>query len=231
MRLQRFSVALRRCTLSGRQTIQAMVLLAERDTSLARLAALYLITYIFLLRLPSEALPITTGRDSSGNALFIENSQLVLVLARRWELQLYSVDLHASHIRRTRKNKPRGSRLTRGCWCSESMVRRDTCEQVGARSAHTLFLCFEATCPVHVVGRIIDEVEPGTALFQGLSATVALQQLHVMLEAVGVDKAMTYRCHDIRRGHALDLQLSGTLQAQGDARGAPTLRIARRAVA
>ena len=81
------------------------------------------------------------------------------------------------------------------------------------------------------MGRIIDEVEPGTALFQGLSATVALQQLHVMLEAVGVDKAMTYRCHDIRRGHALDLQLSGTLQAQGDARGAPTLRIARRAVA
>lgn len=31
----------------------------------------------------------------------------------------------------------------------------------------------------------------------------------MLLKVLGVDQAQAYRCHDIRRGHALDLQLSG----------------------
>ena len=60
---------------------------------------LFLTTYCFLLRLPSEALPIKLCEDS----LCIQDDTLVLRLPRR-------------------KNKPSGSRLVRTCWCAESKV-------------------------------------------------------------------------------------------------------------
>ena len=34
-------------------------------------------------------------------------------------------------------------------------------------------------------------------------------KLRVMLAAIRVEKPELYRCHDIRRGHALDLQCAG----------------------
>lgn len=86
-----------------------------------------------------------------------------------------------------RKNRPQGSKLTRQCWCRQ-------CER---------------TCPIHVVGRVVRELDDGTALFDGISASCALRKLHELLEEAGVANASLYRCHDIRRGHALDLQLSG----------------------
>ena len=86
-----------------------------------------------------------------------------------------------------RKNKPTGSRLVRNCWCKE-------CPR---------------TCPVHVVGAYLREFRPGEALFHGISAQDALMKLRVMLAAINVQKPEKYRCHDIRRGHALDLQRSG----------------------
>ena len=45
--------------------------------------ALYLTAYAFLLRLPSEALPITVGHDSGPCAIFREGEKLVLQLKRR----------------------------------------------------------------------------------------------------------------------------------------------------
>ena len=88
-----------------------------------------------------------------------------------------------------RKNKPFGSRLVRTCWCKE-------CPR---------------TCPVHVLGKLVAEFQPGAALFQGITAHEALEKLRFMLLAVGVEKPEMYRSHDIRRGHALDLQCAGTL--------------------
>ena len=35
-------------------------------------------------------------------------------------------------------------------------------------------------------------------------------ELRRVLGILGVDQAEIYRCHDIRRGHALDLQLAGS---------------------
>ena len=56
-------------------------------------------TYAFLLRMPSEAIP---ARARVGErCLRLERGSLVLHLSRR-------------------KNKPEGSRLVRGCWCKES---------------------------------------------------------------------------------------------------------------
>ena len=50
---------------------------------LAKFGLLYLVTYVFLLRLPSEALPITVGRGSSSTAIYVEGSDLILELGRR----------------------------------------------------------------------------------------------------------------------------------------------------
>jgi hypothetical protein len=47
------------------------------------------------------------------------------------------------------------------------------------------------------------------SLFEGITAHEALEKLRFMLAAIGVEKADLYRSHDIRRGHALDLQCAG----------------------
>jgi len=43
----------------------------------------------------------------------------------------------------------------------------------------------------------------------GITPAAALAALREMLAGIGVVGASEYRCHDLRRGHALDLQLSG----------------------
>ena len=62
---------------------------------------LFLFAYAFLLRLPSEALPVTAGKGSGPCALYREGDKMILELERR-------------------KNVPTGSKLVRGCWCKES---------------------------------------------------------------------------------------------------------------
>ena len=91
---------------SHRQQIESMLRWAEteEDTMHSAMAMLFLITYVFLLRLPSEALPIEVGRVPGKHqqaVLEMEDGKLVLTLLRR-------------------KNRPAGSRLERTCWCRES---------------------------------------------------------------------------------------------------------------
>jgi hypothetical protein len=62
---------------------------------------------------------------------------------------------------------------------------------------------------VHVLGKLVSEFLQGAALFVGITAHEALDKLRFMLAAVGVEKPEMYRSHDIRRGHALDLQCAG----------------------
>ena len=92
-----------------------------------------------------------------------------------------------------RKNKPSGSRLVRGCWCREC---RDT-------------------CPVHVLGELLANTEPGVKLFPGVSAGTALAALRTMLAVLKVPGAAEHRTHDLRRGHAKDLQMSGDILHSG----------------
>lgn len=97
--------------------------------------------------------------------------------------------LHLNLLRR--KNKPCGSRLRRQCWCNQS----------------------PGTCPVHILGPIVAACPKGARLFEGITAAEALATLRHMLEQIGVKRPHLYRLHDIRRGHAKDLQLSGQLNA------------------
>ena len=90
-------------------------------------------------------------------------------------------------VLRTRENKRLGSRLRRGCWCGES---RDT-------------------CLVHVLGPLVCATREGRPLFGGIACGEALEALRMFLHGLKVQNADAYRTHDLRRGHALDLQLSG----------------------
>lgn len=135
---------------------------------------LFLFTYVFLLRLPSEAIPVVRGcvgsaqNEKHANIVYLEDGLLCLRLKRR-------------------KNKPGGSLLKRACWCSQ-------CER---------------TCPVHVLWPFFMGVNVGQAAFPGVSAGIALRQLKVLLRALGQEDYKNYRCHDLRRGHAKDMQMNG----------------------
>ena len=82
-----------------RNLLERLMLLAPHKYDGMRLSMLFLSAYVFLLRVPSEALPLTAHEGSS--CLSLEEGQVILLLKRR-------------------KNKPSGSRLTRTCWCSRS---------------------------------------------------------------------------------------------------------------
>jgi hypothetical protein len=136
-------------------------------------AMLYLVSYVFLLRVPSEALPmvICDGGVAHGeqSCLFLEGENLVLAL-------------------KCRKNKQKGTRLTRGCWCSQDKV----------------------TCPVHVLGKAVMRLPSGMRPFEMLTQSKVLTSLRERLRRLGVDQAGLYRTQDFRRGHAKDLQENGS---------------------
>jgi len=91
-----------------------------------------------------------------------------------------------------RKNKPQGSRLVRRCWCQQS----------------------RATCPIHALGDYVKNGVVGSSPFGSVTPAAALKTLRVALGSLGVEQAELYRCHDFRRGHALDLQASGAPLAE-----------------
>ena len=62
-----------------RPQVEAMLKWCEKHEEDATFSALFLFTYVFLLRLPSEALPVKLGKGG----LFRENGSLVLELAKR----------------------------------------------------------------------------------------------------------------------------------------------------
>ena len=85
--------------------VKGMLSSAVKHADAKQYADLFLVCYVFPLRMPSEALPmIVKGRDTRDDA------QSVVWLDVEQELVL---KLHR------RKNKQFGSRLVRKCWCNE----------------------------------------------------------------------------------------------------------------
>ena len=102
---------------------------------------LYLASYAFLLRLPSEALPMQAGRGSvkgvldSGQSVLTRTEKGLTLSLRRRRVQLFVVcAANVLLILATcRKNAPAGSTLMRTCWCAESTVcLRDSVPHVHA---------------------------------------------------------------------------------------------------
>ena len=138
-------------------------------------AMLFLTAYVFLLRVPSECLPIVkvdgppqAGLELGQSTLWLDGNRLVLRL-------------------KCRKNKPQGSELWRECWCK-------SCKE---------------TCPIHVLGEYFKSLPCSAAPFAATSPGQALGLLRDMLFELKVPEAVHYRTHDLRRGHAEDLKLSG----------------------
>ena len=73
------------------------------------------------------------------------------------------------------------------CWCSES----------------------KETCPLHVLGPVLEGCTHGAMLFPAITPASALGVLRDLLTKLGVANADAYRTHDFRRGHAQDLVESG----------------------
>jgi len=103
--------------------VRQLVVAAHESNDIADyvLSMLYLVSYIFLLRVPSEAIPIAHGcigllGNGEKAVLYMEGDTLYLKLARR-------------------KNKAKGSLMKRSCWCKTCP---DTCP------VHVLWSFFES---------------------------------------------------------------------------------------
>ena len=155
----------------ARKQVKEMQEWADANEEYLRYAWLFLLAYVFLLRVPSEALPAVAGK------VFGREAQSVLE---------HSGEGLRLTLRR-RKNKPQGSQLVRSCWCTQ-------CSR---------------TCPVHALGPVVAASPQGESLFEGITPSRASHALKHMLQLIGVANAERYRTHDLRRGHARDLQLSG----------------------
>jgi hypothetical protein len=97
-----------------RAAVAALVRLARNENDLVS-AWLYVLSYAFLLRVPSEAVGIMLGYNGElhdGQLPGGQHSRLNMI-GDSLCLQLYR-----------RKHKPHGSKMRRSCWCAEC---RDTC--------------------------------------------------------------------------------------------------------
>ena len=162
-----------------RSMMRNMVISVERNIETLQFAMLWLVSYTFLLRVPSEALPIVRGDASTPI-----DSQAVLYLEDENTLALQL---------KCRKNKPRGGTLRRGCVCNAD--RR--------------------TCPVHALWhQFLAPMEIGTQPWINVSSGEARSHLRATLERLAIPNAEAFGTHDLRRGHARDMQLSGASLAQ-----------------
>ena len=72
-----------------RALLERVIDYCSKDDDLRIYGWLYLFSYCFLLRLPSEALPVQIGTDG----LHTEGDTIVLILAKRWASHFCAVAL------------------------------------------------------------------------------------------------------------------------------------------
>ena len=66
-----------------RQQVVEILRFCKENRQYQRYAMLYLFTYIFLLRLPSEALPATIGESEGQTSVLLSTDEITIVLKRR----------------------------------------------------------------------------------------------------------------------------------------------------
>ena len=65
------------------------------------------------------------------------------------------------------------------------------------------------TCPVHVLGAALLELQQGAQPFAGISSNEARAVLRRKLAQLGVPNSAAYGTHDLKRGHSEDMVRSG----------------------
>ena len=68
-----------------RQRVEQIVTVLKSVNGQEQYASLFLLAYAFLLRLPSEALPVRVGPCEGRATLTLAGDKLVLNLASRWQ--------------------------------------------------------------------------------------------------------------------------------------------------
>ena len=104
------------------------------NTTEAALAMLCLVSYVFMLRLPSEALPMVWGKHAPGMICMIQKKCPIIFA---YYLHVGTNCVHQSYLwiegprlclkLKTRKNRQHGTTLWRECWCGTSAMSRFTC--------------------------------------------------------------------------------------------------------
>ena len=175
-----------------------MISSARQGWEDTRAAALWLTSYLFLLRLPSEALLACKGSPERSDAadkqtlIWREGNEVCLRLLRR-------------------KNRPKGSGiLRRGCTCSVAGQLLQT-QQHGSRFNQARL----HMCAVHGLWDEFwaDRAE-GEQPWQNISPNDARRRLRGILGMLGVPNAHRYGTQDFRRGHAEDMRKSGCTLAE-----------------
>jgi len=147
-------------------------------------AMIYLLSYVFLLRVRNEALPVVVGAEgAAGVPLAAGAHSCVSVVGDELVLRLAS-----------RKNMQRGSVLRAGCWCAGGGANK-------------------RCCPTHVLGPGLVRLG-AIAPCAHLKGALVMKKLRQRLSALELESADLYRLQDFRRGHARDLQESGATLPQ-----------------
>jgi hypothetical protein len=185
--------------------VQKMLVWCVGNAEHVQHSVLFLFAYAFLLRVPSEAVPVTHGKGSGPCALYRDGEVLVSELARRsvscmswctacagvWRCCQKEQACRQSPCSRLLVQPVKGVRAASHCVCNGCTCR----EQV--------------TCPFHVVGRVLDSTAVGSRVFPDVTPANALGVLRVLLAKLEVPQACEFRTHDLRRGHTQDLVESG----------------------
>jgi hypothetical protein len=167
--------------------IRQLIVDSEKRQREQNMAMLWLAAYTFLLRVPSEALPMAKGDAVTSE--WPGNEQSVLFLQDENTLCLKLL---------RRKNMMRGTVIKRTCSCRNSV----------------------RLCPIHVLWHgFFAGLDFGAKPWARLSSGFANRSLRQALTELKVPHAVSYGTHDIRRGHAKDLQMSGASLAETLAAG------------
>ena len=184
--------------------LQKLVPMVIDQPRLRELMMLFLASYIFLLRLPSEGIPLAAHEAPAGReapVISIADDKVVIDFPFRCDRLL---DTRVGSMGcRGRKNRLVPTRQTRTCWCRSCKV----------------------TCPVHILGVYIRAQPAGTQPFEHIKPCQALLALRELLLELGVPDALSYGTHGLRRGHAEDIaRIGGRLAdilAAGDWKSGP----------
>ena len=168
-----------------RTMVRNIFLSVERGLETLDMAMLWLTSYLFLLRVPSEALPMVRG-----NSVWAQCNQSTLYLDEEGKLCLRL---------QTRKNRPGGSLLRRSCACA-------ACPKICP--VHVVWLQFFAKLPLGAAPW--KDVTPDKARSRlratltklGVSNTVCCCTCCGPAVGWQVPNSHLFGTHDLRRGHA-----------------------------
>ena len=166
-----------------RTMVSNIIRSVDRGFLTADMAMLWLTAYVFLLRVPSEALPVTKGTDEDrGNqaTIFLDEESCVCIRLRR------------------RKNRPGGSLIRRRCTCA-------ACP--GICPVHVLWHKFVAQLPLGAQPWMNVSAGAARTRLRAVLAQLQVRSVHLGLAGilsglVEVPNAALYGTHDFRRGHA-----------------------------